>query len=233
MTMNIRKYAALAALGLAPTLACALQIVEPVEGQNSFVKVSAKETTRIVIQNGKIRSLIATDGEISVEKDEERGQLFIRPLLRDKPINVRLIAASGATYNLILQAIDVPQEDIIIKEPFQPGQNGSVPALKGGTHEQNIRNVVNAMALDEPPTNVDVAAKNQEFALWECSRFVLTATYSDRGLAGDKFSLSNTCKTQMRLAEQEFYRKGVIAVVIQNMQLEAGQSTNVFVVRSN
>lgn len=231
--MKIRHITSLLGFILAPVVAFALQVVEPVEGQNSFVKISAKETTRVVIQNGKIRSLIATDGELSVEKDEERGQLFIRPVLRDKPINVRLIAGSGATYNLIMQAVDVPQEDIIIREPFTPGQNGAVAAVKGGSLESNVRTLVTAMALEEPPSGVDMAPKNQEFALWEGSRFVLMATYSDRGMAGDKFLLTNTGKTPMRLAEQEFFRKGVIAVAIQNMQLDPGQSSNVFIVRGN
>ena len=75
----------------------ALQEVNPVEGQNAFVKISAKETTRLYIDGGKIRSLIATDGELTVEKDEDRGQLFIRPAILNKPINVRVIAGSGAT----------------------------------------------------------------------------------------------------------------------------------------
>ena len=96
----------------------ALQTVEPAEGHNSFVKISAKETTRIAIEGGKIRSLIGTDGELTVEKDEERGQIFVRPVVLNKPINVRLIAASGATYNLVMQAVDIPQEDVIVREPF-------------------------------------------------------------------------------------------------------------------
>jgi conjugal transfer pilus assembly protein TraK len=50
---------------------------------------------------------------------------------------------------------------------------------------------------------------------------------------GEKFKLTNTGKSVIRLVEQELYRKGVVAVAIENMQLEAGQSTNIYVVRSN
>src|SRR5574338_446374 len=104
------------ALALVSVHASALQTVEPVEGHNAFVKISAKEVTRLVIDGGKISSLIATDGELSVEKDAERGQLFLRPVVLNKPINVRLLAASGATYNLVMQAVDIPQEDIRSEE---------------------------------------------------------------------------------------------------------------------
>lgn len=59
------------------------------------------------------------------------------------------------------------------------------------------------------------------------------AVYNERELVGEKYVLTNTGKTPMRLVEQELYRKGVVAVAIENMHLEAGQSTNIYVVRSN
>lgn len=104
--MAIKKLLFAAATAVVSFNALALQEVVPAEGQNAFVKISAKETTRIYIDGGKIRSLIATDGELTVEKDEDRGQLFIRPAILNKPINVRVIAGSGATYNLVMQAVE-------------------------------------------------------------------------------------------------------------------------------
>ena len=74
---------------------------------------------------------------------------------------------------------------------------------------------------------------NQEMALWEGTRFVLTAQYSDRSLIGEKYRLTNISKNQIRIVEQELYRQGVIAVAIENMQLDPRQSTNIYVIRSN
>lgn len=96
-----------------------------------------------------------------------------------------------------------------------------------------VRSLVAAMALEEPPNSADVRTANQEFALWENTRFVMTAVYNERELVGEKYLLTNTGTTPIRLVEQEFYRKGVVAVAVENMQLEAGQDTNVYVVRSN
>ena len=226
-----------AILAVASLNAHALQTVEPVEGHNSFVKISAKETTRIAIEGGKIRSLIGTDGELTVEMDEERGQIFVRPVVLNKPINVRLIAASGATYNLVMQAVDIPQEDVIVREPFAArtatSLAGSNKKGAGGGMAKAVRSLVAAMALEEPPSSADVRTANQEFALWENTRFVMTAVYNERELVGEKYLLTNTGKTPIRLVEQELYRKGVVAVAIENMQLEAGQATNIYVVRSN
>ena len=226
-----------AILAVASLNANALQTVEPVEGHNSFVKISAKETTRIAIEGGKIRSLIGTDGELTVEKDEERGQVFVRPVVLNKPINVRLIASSGATYNLVMQAVDIPQEDVIVRESFAARSANSVvgSTKKGasGGMAKTVRALVAAMALEEPPSSADYHPANQEFALWENTRFVMTAVYNERELVGEKYTLTNTGKTPIRLVEQELYRKGVVAVAIENMQLEAGQATNIYVVRSN
>lgn len=218
--------------------AWALQTVDPIEGHNSFVKISTKEITRLFIEGGKIRSLIATDGELAVEKDEERGQVFVRPIVLDKPINVRVIAASGATYSLIMQAVDVPQEDVVIREPAalrEPaGAASRATSGRGGEGRTGaVRALVTAMALEEPPAGVAMQPMNRELALWENSRFVLTGVFNERELVGEKYRLTNTGKTALRLVEQELYRKGVVAVAIEQMQLEPGQTTSVYVVRTN
>lgn len=240
--MLIIRIGLAAAFAVVSFQASALQTVDPVEGHNSFVKISAKETTRIAVEGGKIRSLIATDGELTVEKDEERGQLFIRPTILQKPINVRLITSSGATYNLVMQAVDIPQEDVIVREPFAARGDRYVQGnlrndigrkSAAGGLSKVVRGLVASMALEEPPSSVDVRSVNQEFALWENTKFVMTAIYSERELVGEKYKLTNTGKSVIRLVEQELYRKGVVAVAIENMQLEAGQSTNIYVVRSN
>lgn len=234
--MMLKKLLIAATAVVVSSHAFALQEVNPVEGQNAFVKISAKETTRLYIDGGKIRSLIGTDGELTYEKDDERGQLFIRPAILNKPINVRVVAASGATYNLIMQAVDIPQEDVVIKEPASfrtavensKGKRGAASSM-----DKQVRSLVASMALDEPPPSVEMRATQQEFALWENTRFLMVAVYNERELVGEKYVLTNTGKTPMRLAEQELYRKGVVAVAIENMQLEAGQSTSIYVVRSN
>ena len=108
------------------------------------------------------------------------------------------------------------------------GKRGASSSL-----DKQVRGLVAAMALEEPPTSIDMRSTRQEFALWENTKFVMVAVYNERDLVGEKYTLTNLAKTPMRLVEQELYRKGVVAVAIENMQLESGQSTNIYVVRSN
>jgi conjugal transfer pilus assembly protein TraK len=209
--------------------ALALQVVDPVEGKNSFIKISAKELTRIAVENGRLRSIVATEGDLMIEKDEERGQAFVRPLVLDKPINVRIITGSGSTYSVIMQPVDMPQEDVIVRErAARTGDQGD----RTTSYERNLKALVAAMAADEPPSNVDMKRVGQEFALWEGTRFILESVFLDRGMTGEKYSLHNIGKDRIRIAEQELYRKGVLAVAIESMTLDPGQSTWVFVVRS-
>jgi len=229
----------LAAILFAPSMAYSLQLVDPVEGQNTFVKISAKETTRLAVENGKIRSIIMSDGELFAEKDDERGQLFIRPLVLNKPINIRLILTSGATYNFVMQAVDIPQEDIIIRDALSKDKakdrdpaNGR-SGRSGNSLGKTVRHLLSSMAQETPAAHIDVRPMNQEMALWEGTRFVMTAQYSDRAMIGEKYRLTNISRNQIRIVEQELYRKGVIAVAIENMQLDPRQSTNVYVIRSN
>lgn len=233
--MKIRTLCA--GLILIPCAAFALQVIEPVEGVNSFVKISAKETTRLAVDNGKIASLIMSDGDLYVEKDADRGQMFIRPLVLNKPINVRALLVSGATYNLVMQAVDVPQEDVIIHDSLA-AEKMKDDSSKGGRAPttplaKSVRKLLTSMAQDTPPASADVRQVNQEMVLWEGTKFTLMATYAERGMVGEKFHLTNVSKSQIRVVEQELYRKGVIAVAIENMQLDPRQSTNVYVIRSN
>jgi conjugal transfer pilus assembly protein TraK len=218
---------------LLATSAQALQVVDAVPGQNAFAKISAKEITAIRIQNGQIRSVFATDGELTITKDEETSQMFIRPAVLDKPINVRVISRSGKTYNLVLQAIDIPQEDIEIREPAeaQPSPYGDNPRSTTSLLYKSVRSLITGMALEKPPVHMTFKPTQKEFRLWKQTRFVLTGIYNERDLVGEKYTLTNQGKDLIGLTEQEFYREGVVAVSIEDHELTPGQTTYVYVVR--
>lgn len=204
----------------------ALQIVDPVEGHNAVVRISEKETTLLRIENAKIRGMVFTEGELIVDKNEAAGTAYIRPGVLTKPINLRIESSSGALHNLILQVTDIPQEDVVIREPAKESQ--ALPA--GSSYANQIKALVVAMA-DPGNTKFAPQRKNQPVALWEGTGFVLVATYKNRMMVGEHYELTNTGKSQLRMVEQEFYRRGVLAVAIEKMILEPGEQTRVFVVR--
>ena len=60
--------------------ASALQILDAKDGETVLGKISQKEVTRISVERGRIRKVIGNAGEFVLEKDEEKGQIFIRPV---------------------------------------------------------------------------------------------------------------------------------------------------------
>jgi len=211
----------------------ALQVLDVQPGHNFFAKISAKEITAIRIQRGQIRSFFATDGELSVTKDEETSQLFIRPVVLDKPINVRVISRNGSTYNLVLQAVDIPQEDIELREPpeAEPAPYGDNPRTVTSLLQKSVRSLILSMASESPPAHMTVKSVQLEFKFWEGTRLLLISLYGERDLIGEKYSLTNTSSDLLRLTEQEFYRESVVAVSIEDHELTPNQSTYVYVIR--
>jgi conjugal transfer pilus assembly protein TraK len=227
------KHLIFSLLLLAGTSAQALQVVDAVPGQNAFARISAKEITALRIQNGQIRSVFATDGELTITKDEETSQMFIRPVVLDKPINLRVISRAGKTYNLVLQAVDIPQEDIEIREPAEarPSPYGDNPRTTTSLLYKSVRSLITGMALEKPPAHMTFKPARKEFRFWDLTRLELIGLYNERDLVGEKYTLSNQGKDLIRLVEQEFYREGVVAVSIEDHELTPGQTTFVYVVR--
>jgi len=211
----------------------ALQVVDGLPGQNVNVNISSREITVIRIQQGRIASLFATDGELSVTKDEDTGQLFVRPLILDKPINIRVISQTGQTYNMILKAIDIPQEDVEIREPghIRPSPYSVSTRTTASILYKGIQALVSGMATDRPPSYATQQASNRTLKFWDDTRLALIAIFTASDMIGEKYTLSNFSKEVIRLEEQEFYKKGVLAVSIENHELVPGQTTFVYVVR--
>ncbi|WP_296645692.1 type-F conjugative transfer system secretin TraK, partial [Thiobacillus sp. 63-78] len=69
--------------------------------------------------------------------------------------------------------------------------------------------------------------------LWKGSRFALEHVLTGHSLVGEQYRLFNISDAPVRVAEQEFYKKGVLAVSVRDLTVEPGRSTQVFVVKRN
>ena len=67
-------------LTLAPSPeAHAQQVLEALDGQTVLGRLSARELTRIAVEGGRVRKVTGQAGEFVMEKDDDLGQVFIRP----------------------------------------------------------------------------------------------------------------------------------------------------------
>lgn len=221
----------LALLLLASNSASALQVLDGVDGQVLLAKISAKEPTRIAISNGRIKQFVGNEGDLVIQKDTSNGQIFVHPAsMTGKPVNLFVTDDKGATYTLLLQPVDIPAETILLRDK-QAQMNTLSQVERAGSYDRVLKGMVLVMATDDVPPDVEVKDVDRDIALWREARFTQLKTYLGRDLVGEKYRLTNVSAKPMVIAEQELYRKGVLAVSVEKTSLDPNESTNVFIVR--
>ena len=213
----------------------AAQIVEGGDGSTIYAKVSKKEMTRLSVDRGRIASLRVKASELSVDPDDETGQVFLS--VPDgqkpgdiKPINAFLTTQAGHTYTLILQVVDKPSDSIIIKEP-RAKQVGKTSDFKNTSYDKAIRRLVYVMANDELPDDMQVKEVGQRIDLWQEATMTLERQYVAGDVVGERYMVANVSKQPIVLDEREFYRKGVSVVALDQLNLAPGASTRLYVIR--
>src|SRR5678816_3470728 len=88
MIRSITRQALLSLLLALSGSASAMQILDGVDGQTLVGKLSQKELTRITVERGRIRKITGNAGEFLLEKDEDKGHVFIRPALELSLIHI-------------------------------------------------------------------------------------------------------------------------------------------------
>jgi len=238
---------------LADPAAHALQIVEAQDGQSVLAKLSRKEVTRIAFETGRVRKVTGSVGEFLLEKDDERGQIFVRPTDPNstKPINLFLTSDRG-TVALLLQPVDTPSDSIVIREPRgsrvpgTSGTSGTSGALgsvsgeggmaatriqAGGRHVRTLKNLLLALAQDALPEDMDATEIARDITLWPGTRMTLQRILLGTGIVGEKYLLTNVGNATLEVAESALYKTGVMAVSVERAVLMPGEATNLFVIR--
>ena len=245
----------------------ALQLVEASDGVSVEAILSIREPTRIRIENAPItdvfgnilssncspsptlpgspgatapgagRPAINPGGEIVLECDRDKGEVYIRPVGDSaKPVNL-FVSSADATYTLLLRRADTPADTIVIRDktPNAFRTTGATQAAAGPSPNpiRAMKALLVAMASDRVPADVQVEEVHRAIQLWTEVRFSLVRQYEGRGLIGEKFLLHNVGTEPMVVAEQEFDRDGgeVAGIAIEHHNLRPGESTSVYVIR--
>ena len=211
--------------------ALALQVVDARDGETVLAKVSRKEVTRISVDRGRIRKVTGNAGEFVLEKDGEKGQVFIRPAAPDstKPINL-FVSTERSTIGLLLQPVDTPSDAIVIREA-RDAATGPARIERSGRHVRTMKNLLLAMAEDALPDDMEVREPGRELTLWPGARLTLQRQWLGAGVVGEKYQLLNTGASTLDLAERDLYKRGVMAVSVEQAALRSGETTQLFVIR--
>lgn len=210
------------------------QVVDASDGKARIVNISQRDPSRIAVDGGRVLNVVYDENDLMATVDKDNGQVFVTPRV-SRPISVFVITEK-ATHPLVLQPQDVALQTIVIREGRGDGAGDRKPVSRvvierAGAHDLAVKRLLTAMARGERPVEFTVREVNQPLALWRESLFVLLERYEGRALIGERYRLTNTSSSVMRLAEQELYKDGVVAISIELHQLQPGQSTEVFVLR--
>ncbi|WP_298610518.1 type-F conjugative transfer system secretin TraK [uncultured Thiobacillus sp.] len=213
---------------LASAQAHAMQILDVADGATAYAKMSSGEITRLTINNGRIASWQVPKGRLVIQKNAKTGELYVRPLNREEPTSLFVTSESGATYAITLQPVSMPSETIVLREsPVAAAPE----AEKSGSRSEGIKAFMLAMAADRLPADMDVRESGQTLTLWEDSRLTLVRSWIGARWVGERFDLTNTGKSPLRVAEAELFRDDVLAIAIEKHELAPGDTTRVFVLR--
>src|SRR3990167_7047768 len=110
--------------------------------------------------NSQNSPAINPTGELVLECDKDKGEVYIRPVGKSsKPINL-FVSTSQATYTLLLHRSDTPADTIVIRDPsarlLKPDNTNPSPSGPSANHIRAMKALLVAMASDRVPPDVRV-----------------------------------------------------------------------------
>lgn len=241
MSDHVFKFILLPFLCLLSVLTFAAQHVTKANEDTVTVNVSSTEQNALIVQDRKIVSVIPSIADaLEYEKDVAQGVLYfkVQPWYSNRTISAFVNDDAGVRYKIVMRpTATLGAEEIIL---IPPQQGGSRDGSSKGSQSfiQQIKELVYAMGDDADAPQNELAIEgisrsfvNQEIPLWKEASMRYVAKYEGDGAYGEHYVVTNKTSANLILLEQEFYRKKVVAVSIENLNLLPGQSTNVFVIR--
>ena len=206
----------------------ALDTVTLTEGQSLFVDLSERNLNLIRFPSPGVR--VYTSSKILDVKVDE-GNVFVKFMEGQPPGPQELffIAPSGV-YSMILVPKGIPSQTIIVRIPKEDVSE----ALNWETSHSYIaglKELIKAMYEERPPRGFSVKEVSEERSRWKEVKEVLRRIYAGATLQGELYELTNVSTEAVRLIENEFYEKGVLAVSVERHELKPGEKTEVYLVK--
>lgn len=218
----------------------ALQVLDVRDGVSVTAKLALKEPTRIKVEGALIGEVFGNvwqdktnpTGEVIVETDPAKGELYVRPLspTTTKPINL-FVSTRQATYTLLLQPVDMPADTIVLRDRTPRVARGATSLGQAPRQLRALTALLTAMANDAPTADMRIEDTVRDIRLWQATRFTLLRTYTTPGLIGERYLLTNLGDVALALEPRWLDREDVLGVAIEQATLEPQASTHVFVLR--
>lgn len=202
------------------------------------VDVSRDGLSSVSVKGDRIKEVLGLSEEVSVEKDESNGLLFLRGVKNKE--NITILTEGGEMQDVVLKPSSKGSTRIILtmKQPFEQSTHptshttplSSQPVLNPASiHLQDM--IISLMkqvhlGAGSPMTSVNRASK-EGFSLTPI-RFV-----SDQQWRAEVYEVKNLNDNTTHVLEKDFYERGDVAISLSKRQVKAGDTFYVYVVRLN
>ena len=151
-----------------------------------------------------------------------------------------MFTTSLGSYSLLLKPADIPSETVIVQLPrlkplaIDQDQDGEEPpegsCRSGESHSQTIKELIKAMYAGKELSGYFPQKVNQEIAGISGIRETMVTSYRGLYLDGEKHRILNITGKKVDLQENDFYRKGILAVSLDKHSLEPDEETDLYLV---
>jgi len=209
-------------------MAIAQQQIPVQEGTEVSIRVSSDALNRLAVQDDRIMTVKGITGQFQLDKDNDTGQVFIKPIATDKQelIHLFLLTEKGHTYPLSLTLQEGAAESILL----MPLETAPTEWKQSSNYETLLRTLVQAMHNQTPMEGFIVNKVKIQTPVIKHATIKHLQSYTGRSLQGQILEVTNKSKEELVLTEEMFQLKGVRVVSILNPILSSFSKTRVYVV---
>lgn len=218
----------LIASGLSISTARAVEVLELVEGQASFVEVSSRDLNLVRFPVSGVK-IYTSSKVLNVKVDG--NNVFVNFLQEgvSAPQEVFFVTAYG-TYSMIFVPKMIPAASIIVKIPKE-AISDAVEWETSHDHITGLKELMKAMYTGSPPMGYSIMEAKKEATEWTGTKRTLVRVFAGATLAGEIYEIENTSAEKMVIMENEFYKDGVLAVSVDAHDLGPHEKTSVYIVK--
>jgi len=206
------------------------------DGDLVHASITKNGLSRISLQEDRIKSIKGLSGDYALDKDDLRGDIYIKPQpsIKENTISLYLTSEKGKTYQLEL-VIDAKSEQTvqIINIDKQERSGGKKLGLNKSYDDEQVISLIKAAYNKERIKGYAVKEieKPNKKKIEKGFLMFIDKQYSGKNYQMDVLRVENNSKFGKTLSEQNFMvGENVVAVAADTLYLPSKSYTNVYVV---
>ena len=225
---------------LLPSHGHALQRISFVsEGDGGILKVSRRDVNLIKFPIEEVQ--VYTRSKVA-EVKVDRGNVMVAYTTENPkdPIDLLFVTPEGP-YSLTLVPADIPSEIIMVEVPgvkkpetkerkADSGEDG--PGVNSD-YVSRVKELLKGMYSEEAPYGYTNKKVSRPVASFPDLSQTLEEVYSGPRLTGERYRVINRSMNTVNLSENQFHQKDILAVSLEQLSLDPGEETSLYIVRES